>query len=239
MSANGTNGNGTLEPRQIRFVEEFVIDWNATQAAIRAGYSKRTARQIASENLSKPDIAHAIQSRLAAMSSRAEINADQILGEIDTLSLSDVGELFDWDAEMLRMRPIREWPEHFRRSVSTLKVKRYPIEDPQLEAADFEALERIATGKGYTFDINRAISPEDQARVLGLARRLKDFAWNQYEVLEIKLWDKNSALTNAAKRRGLLKENVVVSGSLTLKRADELKQARERVRTARLASAKS
>jgi hypothetical protein len=235
MSANG---NGTLEPKQLRFVEEFAIDCNATQAAIRAGYSQRTARQIASENLSKPVIQHAIRERLSQLSKRAEVDADQILGEIDTLSLSDVGELFDWDAETLRMRPIREWPEHFRRSVSSLKVKRYPIEEPQLEAADFEALERIATGKGYSFDISRAIPPEDQARVLGIARRLKNFAWNQYEVLEIKLWDKNSALTNAAKRRGLLKENVVVSGSLTLKRADELKQARERVKTARLASAK-
>lgn len=231
----GANGNGTLPLKQQRFVEEYLIDFNATQASIRAGYSARNADKIGPELLGKTRVSEAIRTGAQRLSRRAEIDADQILGEIDTLALSDVGELFDWDAESLRMRPIREWPEQFRRAVSTLKVKRYPIEEPQLDAADFEALERIATGKGYTFDINRAIPPEDQARVLGLAKRLKTFAWNQYEVLEIKLWDKNSALSNAAKRRGLLKENIVVSGSLTVKRADELKQARERVRASRTA----
>lgn len=232
----GSNGNGTLTPKQLRFIEEFPIDCNATQAAIRAGYSKSTARSIASENLTKPDIQQAIKSRLGQLSKRAEIDADQVLGEIDTLALSDVGELFDWNADTLRMRPIREWPEKFRRAVSSLKVKRYPIEDPPVSVEDFEALERIATGKGYTFDISRAIPPEDQAKVLGIAKRLKPLVFDQYEVLELKLWDKNSALANAAKRRGLLKENVVVSGSLTVRRADELKQARERVRASRTAS---
>ena len=45
-----------LEPRQERFVLEYLIDLNATQAAIRAGYSEKTARAIGCENLTKPDI---------------------------------------------------------------------------------------------------------------------------------------------------------------------------------------
>ena len=52
-----------LTPKQRRFVDEYLIDLNATQAAIRAGYKKNTARQIGSENLSKPAIAKAISSR--------------------------------------------------------------------------------------------------------------------------------------------------------------------------------
>ena len=43
-----------LTDKQRRFVEEYLVDLNATQAAIRAGYSKRTARQTGAENLSKP-----------------------------------------------------------------------------------------------------------------------------------------------------------------------------------------
>ena len=43
-----------LTPKQRRFVNEYLIDLNATQAAIRAGYSKKTAQQIGAENLSKP-----------------------------------------------------------------------------------------------------------------------------------------------------------------------------------------
>ena len=50
----------TLTPKQARFVQEYLIDLNATQAAIRAGYSEHTARQVASENLSKPYIVKAV-----------------------------------------------------------------------------------------------------------------------------------------------------------------------------------
>ncbi len=49
-----------LTPKQLRFIDEYLIDLNATQAAIRAGYSPRTARQIGDENLSKPVIAAAV-----------------------------------------------------------------------------------------------------------------------------------------------------------------------------------
>ena len=50
--------------RQQIFVEEYLQDFNATQAAIRAGYSKKTARAIAAENLTKPDISVAINTAL-------------------------------------------------------------------------------------------------------------------------------------------------------------------------------
>ena len=52
--------NSTLTAKQQRFVEEYLIDLNATQAAVRAGYSRSSARQIGPENLSKPVIAAAI-----------------------------------------------------------------------------------------------------------------------------------------------------------------------------------
>ena len=52
--------NAKLTPKQQRFIDEYLIDLNATQAAIRAGYSPRTARAIACENLAKPDIQEAI-----------------------------------------------------------------------------------------------------------------------------------------------------------------------------------
>ncbi len=54
----------SLTPKQARFVEEYMIDLNATQAAIRAGYSKRTAGRMGTENLSKPVIAAAVQKAL-------------------------------------------------------------------------------------------------------------------------------------------------------------------------------
>ena len=51
----------TMTPKQKLFAQEYLVDLNATQAAIRAGYSKKTARKIGQENLTKPDIAKEIE----------------------------------------------------------------------------------------------------------------------------------------------------------------------------------
>lgn len=60
-----------MNPKQSRFVAEYLKDSNATQAAIRAGYSKKTARQQASDLLTKPDIAAAVKKRTARADERA------------------------------------------------------------------------------------------------------------------------------------------------------------------------
>lgn len=65
----------TLSKKQQAFVEEFFNDFNATQAAIRAGYSERSARSIGSENLTKPDISEAINQRLR----ETAMSADEVL----------------------------------------------------------------------------------------------------------------------------------------------------------------
>ena len=68
-----------LTKKQEMFVEEYIIDLNATQAAIRAGYSKKTARQIGEQNLSKLDIRKAIDERLAEKKERLIMKQDEIL----------------------------------------------------------------------------------------------------------------------------------------------------------------
>lgn len=76
-----------LTKRQHRFVEEYTVDFNATQAAIRAGYSSRSARQTASEILTYPDVKEAIQKRQAHSAQKFEIRREQavqgILNAID------------------------------------------------------------------------------------------------------------------------------------------------------------
>ena len=71
-----------LTPKQQRFVEEYLIDLNATQAAIRAGYSERTAKSIGQENLTKPDIQKAIQEAQNKLTERTEITQDYVLTNI-------------------------------------------------------------------------------------------------------------------------------------------------------------
>ncbi len=68
-----------LTPKQNIFVAEYLVDLNATQAAIRAGYSKKTAGQIGDENLRKPQIAKVIQGSMSQRAERTEINSELVV----------------------------------------------------------------------------------------------------------------------------------------------------------------
>lgn len=68
-----------LTAKQQRFCDEYLIDLNATQAAIRAGYSKKTANRIGTENLSKPVIKEYIESRMAEKEAALIANQDEVL----------------------------------------------------------------------------------------------------------------------------------------------------------------
>ncbi len=75
-----------LTPKQSLFVKEYLVDLNATQAAIRAGYSQKTAGSVGAENLTKPEIASAVQEEMDKRSERTEITSDYVLNTIvDTL----------------------------------------------------------------------------------------------------------------------------------------------------------
>ena len=71
-----------LTDKQKRFCEEYVIDLNLTAAAIRAGYSEKTARQIGCENLTKPNIQEYIQRLMDKRAEKANISAENVLNSI-------------------------------------------------------------------------------------------------------------------------------------------------------------
>lgn len=89
----------TLNDKQARFVAEYGVDQNGTQAAIRAGYSPKTARSIAHENLTKPDIREAIAEAEAERFQRLDITADRVLEEMARLAFSDMGVFLRFDAD--------------------------------------------------------------------------------------------------------------------------------------------
>ena len=68
-----------LTPRQQRFCDEYLIDLNATQAAIRAGYSEKTAKQIGQQNLTKVDLKNYIQERMAAKQKELIADSDEVM----------------------------------------------------------------------------------------------------------------------------------------------------------------
>lgn len=94
-----------LTPKQFLFVKEYLVDLNATQAAIRAGYSEKTAQVIGAENLAKPIIAESIQIEMDKRAARIEITADRVLQELAKLAFHDPRKFFDDDG---RIKPISE-----------------------------------------------------------------------------------------------------------------------------------
>ena len=87
-----------LTPRQHRFVQEYLIDLNATQAAIRAGYSKKTAEHQASRLLGNVGIAAAIQAGQAALSESIGITVENVAKELALLGFADMGTYVKLDA---------------------------------------------------------------------------------------------------------------------------------------------
>lgn len=114
-----------LTPKQQRFVEEYVIDRNASAAARRAGYSVRTAGSIGDENLKKPEIADAIAEKTAALSKAAQLSAEDVWREWGNLARSDIGDIIDFTGTDPKLKPACQIPESARRCISSVKVKRY------------------------------------------------------------------------------------------------------------------
>lgn len=76
-----------LSTKQLAFIENYLTHWNGTKAAIDAGYSARSARSIASENLTKPDIQAAIAARLVEL----KMSADEVLTRLTEHARGSIG----------------------------------------------------------------------------------------------------------------------------------------------------
>ena len=98
-----------LTAKQQMFVKEYLVDLNATQAAIRAGYSEKTAQQIGADNLSKLVISDAIQEAMDARAQRIDITADAILQELAKIGFGNIRNLYAEDKTL--MHP-SDMPEH-------------------------------------------------------------------------------------------------------------------------------
>jgi len=84
-----------LTPKQTLFIQEYLIDLNATQAAIRAGYSKKTSFTIGVENLTKPLISQAIQAELKKRVAKIERTGTEVIKRLWTFSDIDKKNYFD------------------------------------------------------------------------------------------------------------------------------------------------
>lgn len=108
-----------LTAKQQRFVEEYMLDLNGAQAAIRAGYSPRTAQEQSSRLLSNVKVAAAVAALKQDRSDRTGITADRVLQEMARIGLSDVRRLFT-DAGY--MRPVHSLGDDTAAAVASVEV---------------------------------------------------------------------------------------------------------------------
>jgi phage terminase small subunit len=89
-----------LTDRQQRFVEEYLIDLNATQAAVRAGYSAKTADQQGSRMLANVKVQQAVAEQMAERSKRTGINQDRVVMELARIAFVKMTDIVDEDGRI-------------------------------------------------------------------------------------------------------------------------------------------
>ena len=108
----------SLTDKQQRFIEEYMVDLNATQAAIRAGYSPASAKEIACENLTKPNIQEAIQERKKQLSEATGISAERVIAEYAKIAFSDVRDVLTVDGGL---KDSSEWGDDVAGAVASIE----------------------------------------------------------------------------------------------------------------------
>lgn len=118
-----------LTEKQKRFVAEYLVDLNATQAAIRAGYSERTADRIGPELLGKTCVSAEIQRAIQARQKRTEVTQDMVLRELAAIGFAKASDYAQVDNNgVVRITPTEELSDTQRRALSGIKEGKYGIE---------------------------------------------------------------------------------------------------------------
>jgi len=109
----------TLKGKQARFVEEYLKDLNATQAAIRAEYSVKTAYSQGQRLLKKVEVQKAIEEANKARSERTKIDSDYVLHRLAEIDRMDVLDILHDDGSL---RAVRDWPPIWRQYIGGMDV---------------------------------------------------------------------------------------------------------------------
>ncbi len=162
-----------MTKRQQRFCEEYLLDLNATQAAIRAGYSPETAGAIGAENLKKPQIQNDIARRMADRSRRTGVNTDRVVLELARIAFANAGDLIDAGDATLKDDASRD----DLAAIQSIKVKDMGdmgIEREIRMADKLKALELLGRHLGIFNDRLRLDAKLDTGKLDSILAQLKD-----------------------------------------------------------------
>ena len=174
----------SLTPKQQRFVAEYLIDLNATQAAIRAGYSAKTASSQGERLLRNVEVSQGLQSAQKAREQRTHITQDRVLQELARIVFFDIRKLYREDGTM---KDPHEMDADTAAALASIEVK--------------EELERV--------DVDEELESQPHG---GALKRKRGALVSGYTI-KAKVFDKGTALQLAMRHLGILNDKVALTGA--------------------------
>src|SRR6266436_6214495 len=121
---NGGRRPACLTSRQRLFVDHYLVHLNATQAAIGAGYSRKTARSQGQRLLTKVDIAAAVKAAMDERATRLEVKADRVVLEAARIAFADLGRMVRWGKNGVRLVESTALSADDRAAVASVQERR-------------------------------------------------------------------------------------------------------------------
>jgi phage terminase small subunit len=219
----------SLTDRQARFVEEYLVDLNATQAAIRAGYAKGSATVEGARLLANAKVASAVADAQKARSERTNITADDVLRFWHSVGTANPNDVVQYRRGCCRYC----WGEDnlYQFTAAELARAQATTSDGKPYKGDRDHIVSLDEHGGLGFDAKRDPSPDcpecfgegvgrmhalDSRKLKGAARTLYRGAKYTKDGLEIQMEDRAKAWENVAKHLGMFTEKVELSGGMTL-----------------------
>jgi len=115
-----------LTRKQQVFVDEYLVALNATEAAIRAGYTRNSAHVMGCTLMKKPHVAQAIREAMNARAERTRIDADRIVLELARVAFSDLGRIADWGPDGVALKPSNVLTEADRAAIAEVTAHAGP-----------------------------------------------------------------------------------------------------------------
>jgi len=200
------------------FAQEYIIDLCATSAAIRAGYSPKTAKQQGQRLLTRPDVQAAIQKEMAKRAKRTEITADAVLQRWWDIATADPNEIihlrrvccrhcYGTDHEY-QWRDSKEYKQAVRRAkVSAMEQDKEPMIPSDAGGYGFDRRVRPSPDCPYCFgEGQQEVYAEDTRDLSSAAKLLYAGVKQTRDGFEIKMRDQDKAMENVAKHLGMFVE---------------------------------
>ena len=163
-----------LTPKQAEFCNQYMIDLNGKQAAIRAGYSAKTAENQASRLLSNAKVQQMVSKLQGKTREKTEITKQEILNELSAIAFADIRDYLWFDGFTVRFKPFSELTGRQSKAIESVKQTSSGIE-LKLHGKNW-SIERVCKLLGYDAaqDINLQLDRMDEASIDQIINRIME-----------------------------------------------------------------